>query len=153
MDRFTLGERGIAGRPSSHGTCNPCQNIGWSNLFVFGKRLPIKWKAPSIHVLDTICAAINAKQLLRVRYHDKVRLLEPYLLGEYSDNRPFLLAWMTRCEDDAAKVPGWQHYLVSQIGSLEILAQTFDGARTGYNPAGDGRILRILCSVPALKLV
>ena len=104
-------------------------------------------------VLDTICAAINAKQVLRVRYHDKLRLLEPYLLGEYSDNRPFLLAWMAQCEDDAAKAPGWQHYLVSQIGSLEVLAQTFDGARAGYNPAGDTRIRRILCSIPALKLV
>ena len=103
-------------------------------------------------MLDIICAAINAKQVLRVRYHTKVRLLEPYLLGEYSDNRPFLLAWMAECEDDTAKAPGWQHYLVSQIGLLEVLAQTFDGARADYNPAGDTRIRRILCSIPALKL-
>ncbi|MGH7651926.1 MAG: WYL domain-containing protein [Gemmatimonadaceae bacterium] len=103
-------------------------------------------------MLDAICAAINAKQVLRVRYHDKVRLLEPYLLGEYSDNRRFLLAWMAQCEDASAKAPGWQHYLLSQIGSLEILGQTFDGTRAGYNPAGDARIRRILCSIPALKL-
>ncbi len=103
-------------------------------------------------MLDTICASIKAKQVLRVRYHDKLRLLEPYLLGEYSDNRRFLLAWMAQCEDDPAKAPGWQHYLVSQIGSLEVLAQAFDGARAGYNPAGDTRIHRILCSIPALKL-
>jgi hypothetical protein len=102
-------------------------------------------------VLDTICAAISAKQLLRVRYHDKVRLLEPYLLGEYSDNRQFLLAWMARCED-TDKAPGWQHYLVSQLGTLEVLGQTFDGARVDYNPAGDTRIRRILCSIPVLKL-
>ena len=103
-------------------------------------------------VLETICAAINAKQVLRVRYHDKVRLLEPYLLGEYSDNRPSLLAWMAQCEDDPAKEPGWQHYLVLQIGSLEVLTQSFDGTRAGYNPAGDARIRRILCSVSALRL-
>jgi hypothetical protein len=104
-------------------------------------------------VLAIICTAINSKQVLRVRYHEKVRLLEPYLLGEYSDNRPFLLAWMAHCEDNAAKAPGWQHYLVSQIGSLEVLAQTFDGARADYNPAGDKRIRRIHCSPPALKLM
>lgn len=104
-------------------------------------------------VLNTICLAINAKQVLRVRYHDKVRLVEPYLLGEYADNRPFLLAWMTQCEDDPAKEPGWQHYLVSQIGSLEVLPQTFDGVRADYNPAGDTRISRILCSIPALRLL
>jgi hypothetical protein len=37
-------------------------------------------------MLDTICAAINAKQFIKLRYHDKVRLLEPYLLGEYTED-------------------------------------------------------------------
>lgn len=101
---------------------------------------------------NRICEAINGRRVLRIRYHDKVRLLEPHLLGEYSNGQPFLLAWLVRCEDDEAKPPGWQHYLVSQIQSLEVLPQSFERPRPDYNPAADNRISRIYCSLSALKL-
>lgn len=101
---------------------------------------------------DRICDAIRAKRVLRVRYHDSTRLLEPYLLGEYADGRPVLLVWMVRSEDDPTKQSGWQHYLVSSMQSLEVSEETFDGRRPDYNPIGDGRVQRVICAVSALKL-
>jgi len=100
-----------------------------------------------------ICEAIRSTHSLRVRYHDKTRVLEPYLLGEYADKRTFLLAWMVRCEDDPHKPSGWQHYLVSEIHLLEVLDERFGGDRTGYNPVSDTRVRRIVCSVSALRIV
>lgn len=108
--------------------------------------------APS-EFAERICEAISAKRLLKLRYHGKTRILEPYLLAEYADNRAFLLAWLVRCEEDATKPPGWQHYLLSQVESLEVLEESFDGTRADYNPAGDARIRRIQCSIPTLRLV
>jgi len=98
-----------------------------------------------------ICAAVETRRLLRVRYKDRTRILEPYLLGEYADARRFVLAWMLLCEDDPAKAPGWQHYLLAQMQALEVLGETFDGERGGYNPVSDSRVKRVLCSVPALR--
>jgi hypothetical protein len=49
---------------------------------------------------QVIVEAIKAMHALRVRYHNKTRVLEPYLLGEYADERRFLLAWMVRCDEE-----------------------------------------------------
>ena len=89
---------------------------------------------------------------LRVRYHNKTRVLEPYLLGEYADERRFLLAWMVRCVEEPQKAPGWQHYLLSEMESVAALPDTFDGNRTGYNPVSDSRVRRSICAIPVLKI-
>lgn len=98
-----------------------------------------------------ICEAVEGRRLLRVRYKDRTRILEPYLIGEYADARRFVLAWLVRCEDDPARTPGWQHYLVAQMQALEVLHEKFDGERDGYNPVSDSRVHHVLCSVPALR--
>ena len=100
-----------------------------------------------------ICEAIKARRRLRLRYKDKTRVLEPYLLGEYADTRQLVLAWQIRCEEEPTKPPGWQHYLVAQIQALELLEEPFDGQRAGYNPVGDSRVQRVLCSLSALHPV
>jgi hypothetical protein len=100
-----------------------------------------------------IADGINNLRALRVHYHGKTRVLEPYLLGMYADQRAFLLAWMLRCEGEPQKPSMWQHYLLSDIASVELLADKFDGARAGYNPTSDHRVRHIVCAVPARKIV
>lgn len=100
-----------------------------------------------------ICDAINDMNVLRVQYHDRTRVLEPYQLGEYSDGRRFLLAWLVRCDDEPQKPSGWQHYLLSEMQAVDTLPQRFDGARAGYNPVSDDRVRHTVCAVPALKVL
>jgi len=100
-----------------------------------------------------ICDAIAGMRRLRVRYHDTMRVLEPFLLGEYRDQRRFLLAWMVRCEEQPAKPSGWQHYIVTEMTDVELTSETFDGARGGYNPVSDERVSRTVAAVPALRIV
>lgn len=103
--------------------------------------------------VQRICEAINGMRLLRVRYHDRTRTLEPYLLGEYSDARRFLLAWLVRCDEEPQKPSGWQHYLLSEMQTVDVLPESFSGTRADYNPVSDDRVRRTICAVPALKVL
>lgn len=100
---------------------------------------------------DQLCKAIRSRLLLRVRYHDRLRIIEPHLLGEYADGRTFLTLWLVRCEDDKPSREGWQNYAVPDIGRLEQLDETFS-TRDSFNPAADARVGRILCAVPVLRM-
>ena len=111
----------------------------------------VRAMAEMFNAARQICEAVNARRRLRVRYKELTRILEPYLVGEYSDGRQFVLAWLVRCEDDPTKLSGWQHYLLTRIQALELLEEQFDCDRSGYNPVSDTRVERILCSVPVLR--
>src|SRR5438270_5751719 len=101
-------------------------------------------------VEQVIVESIKTMHALRVRYHNKTRVLEPYLLDEYADERRFLLAWMVRCEEEPQKSAGWQHYLLSEMQAVDVLPDRFDGTRAGYNPVSDDRVRRTIRAVPAL---
>jgi hypothetical protein len=107
-----------------------------------------KMTQPTTNTTTIIAAAIKSMRLLGVRYHDKARVLEPYLLGTYADERQFLLAWMVHCVEDPEKSPGWQHYLLSGMQSVEVLPGNFDGTRPGYNPVSDSRVRHVIAAVP-----
>jgi hypothetical protein len=96
--------------------------------------------------------AIANQRLVRVMYREKRRVLEPHMVGEYSDHRRVLVAWQRLNEADPSRAASWQHYLLSEIRTVEELADPFDAPRLGFSPARETRIQRIHCCVPTLGL-
>lgn len=103
---------------------------------------------------NRVCKAISQKHLLRFSYTDKkVRVVEPHLAAENAAHHETLLAWVLRRENiDQTRPGGWRNYLIEEMRSVEILAETFDGPRPDYNP-NDSRLLRVYCSLALLVRV
>jgi len=101
-----------------------------------------------------VCDAISGRRLLRFRYaDDKVRIVEPHLVGENVAKHDTLLAWVLRSENiDAFHPAGWRNYLLNEMHSIEILADTFDAPRLDYNP-NDKRLVKVYCSLPRLSRI
>jgi hypothetical protein len=103
---------------------------------------------------DRVCDAISRKHLLRFRYaDDKIRIVEPHLVGENAANHDTLLAWVLRSETiDASNPACWRNYLLKEMHSVEILLDTFNGPRPDYNP-NDRRLVKVYCSLPLISRV
>jgi GH35 family endo-1,4-beta-xylanase len=97
---------------------------------------------------DRICSAIETRHLLRFVYSDdRIRVVEPHLVGENTAHNDTLVAWLVRGEVvDAGYAPGWRSYLLRGISSLEVLDEAFHHARATYRP-NDSRMLQIYCSI------
>ena len=71
--------------------------------------------------------AIEEKRLIRLRYKDRERIVEPHDYGIRKDN-VMLLAWQTE-GSSSNKLPGWRWMEVDMISDIELLNQTFRGGR------------------------
>ena len=96
---------------------------------------------------QTICDAIAAKRLVVFQYDGCERVVEPRLCGQNTAGHDALLAWFVRGYSESKAGPGWRMYLLSEIQSIRQLDETFERARTGYNPT-DGSMRIVYCQVP-----
>src|SRR3954447_24719716 len=80
-----------------------------------------------------IWKAIKEKRMMRLIYHDKVRIIEPHDHGILNGSVQ-LLAWQV---DGASSrpLPNWILMKVDEMVELTTLADTFPGGR----PTGSGR--------------
>jgi hypothetical protein len=97
---------------------------------------------------DRICSAIETRHLVQFMYSDeRIRVVEPHLVGQNTAHHDTLVAWLVRGEVvDAGYAAGWRSYLLSGIRSIAVLDETFHHARPAYAP-NDSRMLQVYCSL------
>ena len=93
-----------------------------------------------------ICDAIRARRLLRFVYDGYERIVEPHLYGVNSAGHEALSGWLVSGWSKSEPEPGWRMYLVSEMHDVAATAESFSGARPGYN-SGDSRMERIFCQL------
>ncbi len=91
-----------------------------------------------------ICQAIEEKKLLRLTYDGYERVVEPHLLGQKRTGNDALSAWQVGGYSKSNRQPPWRNYLLHRISHAEIIDQTFEQARPGYNP-NDKTMAHIYC--------
>jgi hypothetical protein len=91
-----------------------------------------------------ICHAIRAKRLLMFGYADTVRVVEPHLHGVNSAGHEVLSAWLRPGYSRTDPQGGWRTYLTEEMYRLQVLDETFERPRAGYNP-DDERMVSIFC--------
>lgn len=95
-----------------------------------------------------ICEALNSRRLLRFYYkdHTSPTVVEPYTYGENSAGNYALSAWLLSGETHDVRPPLWRLYREDEMDRVEVLAETFNANRNGYNPR-DSRFRLIRCRV------
>ena len=98
---------------------------------------------------DEICRAIAERKVIRFRYKEKERVVEPYICGLSFANKYVLLGFQTGGHSSTHKF-GWKLFELLNIMNLEITETEFSGyggERARYNPI-DRRIKKTFCCIP-----
>ncbi len=82
---------------------------------------------PAVH--ERILTAIHGKRLLRFRYHDKHRIVEPHDYG-IQKGIVNLFTYQTGGESSSSRLPDWRKFAVLSMSSVELLDETFPGSRS-----------------------
>ena len=93
-----------------------------------------------------VCEAIAARRLLMFAYGGVVRVAEPHLCGRTTAEHDALSAWMRPGWSRADPEGGWRMFRLDGMADLQVLPETFDGAREGFN-ADDPHFVEIYCRV------
>lgn len=91
-----------------------------------------------------ICQAIAERRLLIFGYAGAVRTVEPHLHGRTTAGHEALSAWMSAGWSRADPEGGWRMFRLDAITDLQILPQSFAGARPGFNP-DDPHFVEVFC--------
>ena len=91
-----------------------------------------------------ICDAIASRRLLMFAYGDVMRVVEPHLFGVNSAGNDSLSAWLRAGHSRVDPEGWWRTYLLDGMRDVQMLDETFDAPRAGYNP-NDERMARIVC--------
>jgi hypothetical protein len=95
-----------------------------------------------------ICDAIRARRLIRFVYDGYERLTEPHAYGISTANHEVLSAYLIGGWSASEGAPGWRKYLVRDMHDIHALAESFAGARPGYNP-DDRQMPQVFCRLEA----
>jgi hypothetical protein len=87
---------------------------------------------PNPDLDELLRMAIEQRRLLRIRYKDKDRIVEPHDYGQHRGAIK-LLGYQTG-GSSSAPLPGWRWLETDLISSAELLDGTFPGGRTA--PSG-----------------
>lgn len=82
---------------------------------------------PSVHRF--ILTAILEKRLLRFKYHDKERIVEPQDYG-IQKGVVYLFTYQTAGGSSSSRLPDWRKFAVLNMSSVELLEETFPGSRS-----------------------
>ena len=96
---------------------------------------------------EQICDAIRQKKVIEFQYKDRIRIVEPYLIGVHKDTGNELLnAFQIDGDSESGNLPDWRLFKTDRINCLKVLDRPFDGKREEYN-SQDSRMADIICSV------
>lgn len=82
-----------------------------------------------------IKAAIRDRRVLRFRYQDLLREVEPHAIGTVTGGRVALLAWQASGGSRSEPPPGWRTFIVADIRQLRVLKKAFK-VRPEYRSGG-----------------
>ena len=97
---------------------------------------------------EIVCNAMTNRRLLSFTYEGFERVVEPHLCGQNAAGHDVLLAWLVRGHSKSEPRPGWRHYLLTEMRSVQVLEDTFDKSRPGFKPH-DSRMATIYCRLEA----
>jgi hypothetical protein len=84
-------------------------------------------ETPDPHLDELLRTAIEQTRMLRLRYRNRERIVEPHDYGEHKGVIK-LLTWQVG-GSSSSPLPNWRWMETSQISDVEILDQTFAGGR------------------------
>lgn len=106
-------------------------------------------------LIETLCPAINNKQLIKFWYDDKEidfadwRLVEPHLIGQtnYKHENIWLVGWFLPTPEQLLNghEAKWGNYILDNVTKVEILDRQYCFTRPGYNK-NDKRMKTIYCA-------
>jgi hypothetical protein len=77
--------------------------------------------------------AIDRRNLVSFLYEGHARIVEPHVLGT-KNGRLQILAWQVGGRSSSGNLPNWRRFFVHELSELEILNETFSGARPSWGP-------------------
>jgi hypothetical protein len=89
-------------------------------------------RAPESNVDQLLREAIKQRRMVRLRYHNRERILEPHDYG-IQKGSPRLLAYQVG-GSSSDRLPNWRWVDVNGISDLQLLDRSFQGGRPG--PSG-----------------
>ena len=99
---------------------------------------------PDPHLDHLLRTAIKQTRLLRLRYRNRDRIVEPHDYGEH--NGVIKLLTYQIGGSSSGPLPNWRWMEISQISHAELLDQTFPGGRrtpSGKHHKWDRLLLRV----------
>jgi len=99
---------------------------------------------PDTHLDQLLRTAIEQTRLLRLRYHNKVRIVEPHDYGEH--NGVVKLLTYQVGGSSSGPLPNWRWLETNLISDAQLLDQTFPGGRptaSGTHHKWDKLFLRV----------
>ena len=103
-------------------------------------------------LVASICPAIQARNMIRFWYENSSgqfsewRIVEPYLMGVFTDGSVQLSAWVlpTPEQIERGQKEAWRSYILKNISQLQVLGQ-FQKARPDFDPQSSG-MREVLCA-------
>ncbi|MBA3497367.1 MAG: WYL domain-containing protein [Gemmatimonadales bacterium] len=89
---------------------------------------------------ERLVIAILDHRVVRLRYHDRERIIEPHLLGLHDAGEPMLIAYQTGGASQSGDLPGWRTFLTTSIDDVEITDGRFPGPRRDLDVAAHSMI-------------
>lgn len=100
---------------------------------------------------DPICDAIKNRNVIQFNYTgDSVvgmRIVEPHQVGYSKAGNLTLSAWFLSGASESGKGSGFRLYRLSEINTLTVLEQRFDGPRPDYKPGPNKIIRNVQCEL------
>jgi predicted DNA-binding transcriptional regulator YafY len=78
---------------------------------------------------ERLVLAILDHRVVRLRYQNRERTLEPHLLGIHEAGEPLLVAYQTGGASQSGDLPGWRTFVTTSIEDVEITDEAFPGPR------------------------
>lgn len=117
------------------------------------------------NLIDLLCPAIKDKRLIKFWYNDKTddkigwRKIEPHQIGKLKpekskDQSIILTGWFLPDETQIWNGwdENWKNYILERISKVEILDETYNLTRDGYNPKDQKRMSIVYCAT-ALRVI
>jgi predicted DNA-binding transcriptional regulator YafY len=78
---------------------------------------------------ERLVLAILDHRVVRLRYQDRERTVEPHLLGIHEAGEPMLVAYQTGGASQRGDVPGWRTFITTSVEDVDVTDEHFPGAR------------------------
>jgi hypothetical protein len=79
---------------------------------------------------ERLVLAILDHRVVRMRYQDRERTVEPHLIGLHEAGEPILVAYQTGGGSRSGDLPGWRTFITTSVDDVEIMDQHFPGPRS-----------------------
>ena len=95
----------------------------------------------------SICEAIREYRLIELTYGWGSRIVEPHAYGLNDNGHDLLRCYQTSGASESGEHHGWKLFRLDEIHSLNVLQETFSGARRGYKRGDKALDERIYCEL------